>query len=146
MKKNSIAVRMALERFSKDRNCCQSILEVFGPQRGLDADLALRLATGFGGGMGRMGEVCGAVTGAFMALGLAHGDPRGNAEAKERTYVAVREFSRLFEQRHGSILCRELLGCDIGTPEGMAEAVRKDLFTTRCRALVESAAEILERL
>jgi C_GCAxxG_C_C family probable redox protein len=146
MKNNSIKSRLAFERFLNEHNCCQSILDVFGPDFGLDGDTALRLATGFGGGMGRMGEVCGAVTGAFMTLGLKYGNPRSNAEAKERTYEAVREFSRLFKDRHGSILCRKILGCDIGTPEGMAEAKNKDLFNTLCATLVRDAAEILDGL
>jgi C_GCAxxG_C_C family probable redox protein len=144
MKNGSMKSRMAFERFLNDHNCCQSILEVFAAEFGLGGATALRIATGFGGGMGRMGEVCGAVTGAFMALGLKYGNPESNAEAKGRTYEAVREFSRLFKERHGSILCRKLLGCDIGTPEGMAEAKNKDLFNTLCATLVRDAAEILE--
>jgi C_GCAxxG_C_C family probable redox protein len=146
MKTHTPKSRRAFERFLTDHNCCQSILEIFGPEYGLDEDTALRLGTGFGGGMGRMGEICGAVTGAFLALGLKYGDPRANNEAKDRTYDVVREFTKRFAARHGSIQCRKLLGCDIGTPEGMAEAKNKDLFNTLCATFVRDAAEILEEL
>ena len=136
----------AAHSFEGDLNCCQAVFSALAPGLGLDEGTALRIATPFGGGMGRLGEVCGAVTGAFMAIGLREGDPEANRAAKERAYEAVRRFSERFITLHGSIRCRELLGCDIGTEEGMAEAKEKGLFTTLCAELVRDAVKIVEEL
>jgi C_GCAxxG_C_C family probable redox protein len=133
----------AVRVFDNDFNCCQAVFSVFAPDLGLDRDRALRIATPFGGGMGRLGEVCGAVTGAFMALGLKCGDPDSNSGAKDRSYEAVRAFVERFSDLHGSIRCRELLGCDI---EGMAEAKERNLFSTLCCDLVRDAVKIAEDL
>jgi C_GCAxxG_C_C family probable redox protein len=127
-------------------NCCQSVLGSMAPDMDLDEGKALRLGTAFGGGMGRMGGVCGAVTGAFLVLGLRYGDPEAKIESRERVYGLVRSFVEEFHKRHGSILCRDLLGCEIGTPEGMTEAKEKDLFGTICVKFVRDAVEIANRL
>ena len=106
-----------------------------------------RLACAFGGGMGRMAKTCGAVTGAFMVIGLKYGQTQSNDKAaKEKTYALVREFADLFAKEHGSIECRELLACDINTPEGLKTANEKDLFKTICPKCVESAVKILEKI
>jgi C_GCAxxG_C_C family probable redox protein len=127
-------------------NCCQSVLGSMGPDLGLDEGSAIRLGTAFGGGMGRMGGVCGAVTGAFLALGLRFGDEEAEGESKEHVYRLVRSFVEEFRSLHGSILCRELLGCEIGTPEGMAEAKEKGLFDTICVKFVRDAVDLAKRL
>ena len=107
----------------------------------------MRLAAPFGGGMARMGETCGAVTGAFMVIGLQLGNTTAeDQESKERTYQLVREFVRRFAARHGSIKCRELLGCDLSTPEGWQRAREQGLFTTRCREFVRDSAQIVAEL
>ena len=136
----------AAKVFEIDFNCCQSVFSAFAPDHGLERDTALRIAAPFGGGMGRMGEVCGAVTGAFMAIGLKYGDPDSSKEANERSYEAVQVFTERFAALHGSIRCRELLGCDIGTPEGMAEAKERNLFSTLCTDIVRDATKIAEDL
>jgi C_GCAxxG_C_C family probable redox protein len=133
----------------EDFNCAQSVLATCGPELGLDRETALRVAGGLGGGMGRLGEVCGAVTGAFLAIGLKHGKSHpedSESETKEKAYALVYEFADRFRTRHGSILCRELLGCDISTPEGSAQAREKGLFSDLCPMLVQSAVEILEQM
>ena len=125
-------------------SCSQSILSTFSEDLGVDRETALKIATGFGGGMGRMGEVCGAVTGAFMVIGLKHG--RINLEdktPKEQTYALMEEFVRRFKERHGSILCRELLHCDISTEVGQKEAKEQKVYSTVCPKLVKDAADIL---
>jgi len=97
--------------------------------------------------MGRMAQTCGAVTGAFMVLGLKYGNADiHDKEARERIYGLVREFARRFENRNGSIVCRELLGCDISNPEGAAAAKENGLFASVCPKLVGDAAEILEEM
>jgi C_GCAxxG_C_C family probable redox protein len=130
-------------------NCAQSVIATCGPELGLDRENALRVAGGFGGGMGRLGEVCGAVTGAFMAIGLKHGKSRiedDESETKEKAYALVYEFADRFRARNGSILCRELLGCDISTPAGQAKAREMGVFGDLCPRLVGDAVEILEQM
>jgi len=87
----------------------------------------LKLASGFGGGMGRLAETCGAVTGAFMAMGLKFGAATAEREAREPIYARVRELAARFKACHGSLICRDLLGCDLSTPEGFALAQEKKL-------------------
>jgi C_GCAxxG_C_C family probable redox protein len=97
--------------------------------------------------MARTGQMCGAVNGALLAIGLAHGSTAADdAAGKEKTYGVTREFWRRFKERHGSLVCRELLGVDIGTPEGRDWAMRTGLFKTRCPVFVRDAAEMVDQL
>lgn len=137
----------ALSRFSQGYSCSQAVLATYAPELGLNHEVAMRVAAGFGGGLGRSGEVCGAVTGAIMVLGMKYGSPTaGNPEAKERTYTMSQTFCREFKARHKTILCRELLGCDLSTPEGLNWAREKKLFVNQCPKLVGDAVNILETL
>ena len=139
-------VEEAKALFTQGYTCSQAIMAAFGPPLGLDREAALKIASGFGGGMGRLAETCGAVTAAFMVLGLKHGAATADREAKEAIYALVREFAARFKAIHGSILCRDLLGCNLNTPEGLALAQEKKLFSTVCPPYVETAAEILEEM
>jgi C_GCAxxG_C_C family probable redox protein len=135
----------AVETFEQGFNCSQAVLAAFAPSLGLDRTAALKLAAGFGGGMGTMGDACGAVTGALMALGLKFGHTAaGDKAGKQRIYALVRQFATQFKARHGSITCRDLLGFDIGTPEGMKQALERDTHHTVCPKFVRDAAEIVE--
>ncbi|MGD1047865.1 MAG: C-GCAxxG-C-C family protein [Candidatus Krumholzibacteriaceae bacterium] len=126
-------------------NCAQSVFSTFAPGLGLDEAKAAKVASAFGGGMARKGDTCGAVTGAFMTLGLAHGSSRPqDKEKKEKSYELAREFVRRFAERNGTTVCRDLLGCDIGTSEGYEQAKQRGLFDTVCVKLVKDAVEILE--
>jgi len=128
-------------------NCSQSVLSAFAQELGLERDLALKVATGFGGGMGRLAETCGVVTGAYMVIGLKYGmtDPADQA-SKERTYAIVQAFAQKFKERFGALDCRDLLGVDLSTPGGLALATDQQLFSVRCSALIRGAAEILDEL
>ena len=138
-------VELAVSCFREGFMCSQALLSTYGPQFSLDREIALRIADGFGGGMARMGETCGAVTGAFMVIGLKYGRTAvEDMQAHEKTYNLVSEFVRRFQSRNESIVCRELLGCDISTPEGLNSARDKNLFTTICPKYVRDAAEIVE--
>ena len=141
MDRTETAVRMFEQEFS----CSQSVFSAFADPADLPRETALRVAAGLGGGLARTGDTCGAVTGAVMALGLRHcGVPAEDPLAKQRAYPPVQEFLVRFKARHGSIVCRELLGCDLGTPEGLQSAREQGLFKSRCPAFVRTAAEILE--
>ena len=136
----------AVERFGKGFNCSQAVLGSYSKQFGLDCEKAFKVATGFGGGM-RMGSTCGAVSGAFMVLGLKYGNTTAeDKEGKANTYKKVEEYTKRFKARNDSIMCRELLGCDLSTPEGMKEAQDKGLFSSICPGMVREAVEILEEM
>ncbi len=135
---------IAADLFGKSFNCSQSVFSAFASQSGLERETALKLASPFGGGMARRGEVCGAVNGALMVLGLRRGanDPAG----KEEIYRLSQEFMRLFEGKHSSLLCRDLIECDISTTAGHQVAAEKHVFTTICPALVQDAVKIVQEL
>ena len=136
----------AVARFAEGFNCAQAVFSVYAEQLGLDHDTALRVAAGFGGGMGRMASTCGAVTGAFMALGLRYGGTTPDRQAKEAIYARIQEFADRFKARNGTLICRELLGCDISSPDGLEKAKAAGLLTTVCPKLVQDACEILEEI
>jgi C_GCAxxG_C_C family probable redox protein len=124
-------------------NCAQSVLVTFCGEYGLDSKLALKLAQGFGGGMGRQGKTCGAVTGAYMAIGLQY-EPDNSPEGKDRMYNLIRDFNQKFVSLHGALTCKELLGEDLSTPEGLAAVREKKLSSTLCPGFVRDAVQILE--
>ncbi len=134
----------AVSVFLSDFNCSQGVFSAFAEQFGLDKKLALRLASPFGGGLARQGEVCGAVSGALLVLGLARGTD--TPRSKEEIYRLSQELLRTFKEKHGSILCRELIGCDMSTPEGHQAAAEKGVFRSLCPMLVRDAADIVEEL
>ncbi len=137
----------ALSTFDGGFNCSQSVLTAFCNDFGLHDEMAFRVACGLGGGMGRMAKTCGAVTGAFMVIGLKYGQTQSDDKAaKEKTYGFVKAFADLFAKQHGSIECRELLACDINTPHGLKVANEQNLFKTICPKYVESAVKLLEKL
>jgi C_GCAxxG_C_C family probable redox protein len=140
-------VEEAVACFEEGFSCSQAVLSAYAPQFGLERESALKVSGAFGAGMGRMGETCGAVTGAFMVIGLKHGKTRAeDDEAKERAYRLVQEFADRFKARHGSIVCRELLGCDLSISEQRALAQEKKLTATLCPGFVRDAAEIVEQI
>ena len=113
----------------------------------MERTTALKVARAFGGGMGRLGETCGTVTGALMVIGLKYGRTEaGDEEAKERTYGLAKEFVHRFQCRNGSVVYRELLGCDISVPEERLRAQERGLFATRCPKFVQDAAEMVGQL
>ncbi|MEI7670545.1 MAG: C-GCAxxG-C-C family protein [Deltaproteobacteria bacterium] len=138
-------IEAAVTCFREGFNCSQAILSVYGGDFGLPRETALRAAAALGAGMGRLGEVCGAVTGALIVIGLKHGHTTAtDKETKEKNYTLARDFADRFRSRHGALCCRELLGCDLTTAEGVEEARQKRLFTERCPCFVRDAAEALE--
>jgi C_GCAxxG_C_C family probable redox protein len=127
-------------------NCAQSVFAACGAGEGLSEQTCLVVAGPFGGGMGRMGETCGAVTGALMALGVRHGQGMATdpAHARGPLYERAAALAAAFRERHGSLACRELTGCDLRTPEGQAKFSAGDLHHKLCNKLVASAVELVE--
>ena len=110
LKKSSHAI-LAMKYFKDGYNCAQSVFLSFSDYYEIDRKTAAKIASGFGGGMGRLREVCGAITGMFMVIGITHGydDPKARQE-KTELYRMVQELAEEMEKINGSIICRELLG------------------------------------
>jgi C_GCAxxG_C_C family probable redox protein len=129
-------------------SCSQSVLASFSPDFGVSEEVALRISTGFGSGMGRLCEVCGALTGAFMVLGLKHGkvitDGTKYGTNTETTYRLVADVAERFRARNGAIRCRELIGHDLSNPDERARARELGLFDTVCAKCIQDAVELLE--
>lgn len=137
----------ARANFDQGMNCSQAVLSAFAEELGLDEDLAICLASTFGGGLSRSGAVCGAASGALMALGLKYGENTNtDPEAKAKAYAIGQEFLQRFRARNEAIDCKDLLGYDISTPEGHQAARQQNLFKTHCPLLVQSAAEIVSEM
>ena len=136
-------VNQAVSRFEGGMSCSQAILSTYGPVYGLSLEDAVRVARSFGGGMARLSQTCGAVTGAFMAIGLTC--PGSDKQAKEDTYALTRNFAEKFTAANGSINCTELVGCDLGTPEGQTY-FRENALMKSCTKFVRDSAELLEEL
>ncbi len=124
--------------FAAGFNCALAVFSAFPPVLGLDETVALRIASPLGGSMGRSGNVCGAATGALMALGLGRDD--STPEGKEPAYWTAEAFIRRFQEEHGTILCNVLTGCDISAQEGRAAA--RGRFKEVCPFVVRDAAQI----
>lgn len=136
----------AVAIFNDGFNCAQAVFASHAHELQMNEERALGVAAGFGGGMCH-GGTCGAVTGALMVLGMRHGmRHKGDLAAKELTKARVNAFLAAFESRNGSIVCKDLLGCDPSTPEGNQAARDKGLFKTRCPQMVLDASEILDEM
>lgn len=134
--------------FKKGYNCAQSILYAFRGESNFQREMALKISSGLGAGMGRKGEVCGAVTGGILVLGMRHGWVESeDRTAKEAMYFKTQELMNEFASKHGSCICRALLnGCDLTTEEGLNSFKENDYLTKICTKCVQSVAEILEKI
>lgn len=132
-------INYAVQLFEKGYVCSQAVFAAFSADLGLEEEKALKIGACFGSGM-RKGEVCGACSGALMALGLKYG------ESKENSNEVCKRFLDEFEKENGSYICNDLLGCDIKTKDGVAFAVENNLFKEICPKMVESAAKITKEI
>lgn len=137
----------AIESFRSGLNCAQAVLNSYCERLNIDKDLALNISCGFGGGMGRLQETCGAVTGAYMVLGVFNGKKfRNNRDKKEGAYSLIQIFSQRFKSIHSTTDCKSLLNCDLKTAEGHRYAVENKLFETICEQCISDSVNILEDL
>ncbi len=134
--------KKALEKFPS-YNCAQTVFSVFADELMLDEETALKLTSGFGGGMARA-ETCGAVTASYLVIGLKHGHASADLLEKNNTKELILKFNKKFVAKHGSLICKELVGCDISTPEGQVKAKEKNAFNEFCPHFVATACAILE--
>jgi len=137
----------SLKLFNKGLNCAQSVLAAKSDLTGLSVTDSLKIATGFGAGMAKMQQTCGAVTGAYMVIGALHGRVNPDDEtSRDKTYGFIEEFNSRFKELHGSLNCRELLDVDLQIKEGIEEAEREGYFQSRCAKFVEDAEKILDEI
>lgn len=136
----------AVNYFSQKLHCSQSVLASFADECGITEEQAIKLGSCFGTGM-RKGEVCGAVTGALMVLGLLYGlNKADDADGRQRANKVNDLMMNRFKEKCGSYLCNDLLGCDVSTKEGVQYCLDNKLFTEFCPRMVAAAVEVVERI
>ncbi|OGO08207.1 MAG: hypothetical protein A3K46_02795 [Chloroflexi bacterium RBG_13_60_9] len=137
----------AVEYMRSGFNCAHSVVKAFASELNVPEDAAVKMATPFGGGFGRRGFVCGALSGAGLVIGARFGNciPADTA-ARDKAYAAVGELLEKFSHEHGAVFCRELIGIDLRNPEEMKRAREEGIFTNRCSLFVRSAGRILEEI
>lgn len=137
----------AKDLFLSGYNCAQSVILSFADDLKFSKELAQKMAAGFGGGMGKQQETCGAVTGAIMVLGILKGEEvNNNEELKSAAYGGVKELIRDFVATYKTTQCRELIGCDLNTQEGSAKFKEEKILETVCAGCVKKAVEIIEEI
>ena len=138
----------AEQLFKEGYNCCQSVICTFAKDLNIDFDTALKIASSFGGGMGRLREVCGAVSGMFMVAGLKYGytDSKDN-KAKAEHYKLIQKLAKQFENQYGSIVCRQLLGLEQKKDNPNPSERTESYYKKRpCSEFVAFSAEVLEKM
>ncbi len=136
----------AVELFFKGLNCSQVVLGSFCEKYGMKQEQGFAIGTGLGGGI-RQGEACGAVTGAVLVIGLKYGNSNDQEQDKKALcFEKTSEFLQLFQEKQGSIVCRDLLGYDLGKKDEREMATQKDIFRTICPIMIRTAIELLEEL
>ena len=146
MEENTHSER-AMSLFKEGYNCSQSVFMAFCDEYNMDSEMASKISSSFGGGMGRLREVCGAVTGMFMVAGMIYGysDPKDQT-LKTEHYKRIQYLAKEFEEKNGSIICRELLGLGKGKDNPVPELRTAEYYKKRpCVELVGMAAEIMDK-
>lgn len=134
--------KAATDYFDEGFNCAESALLALSDFKKLDCGCIPNVASGFGGGVGRSGEICGVITGAVMAMGIVHGRSRQegkDSKTKERIYELVSNFVKNFQSKFGSLKCIELTGCDFSTAEGSNKFKSEKIHSNICSKLLEFA-------
>lgn len=136
----------AVQTFDGGLNCAQSVLTPFLDKLNIDESTVLKLSSGFGAGMGRLQETCGAMTGAYMVLGLKYGKQQPDDESKEKVVELIQEFTKRFRAEHKFTNCRELLNADLNTEKGQRYVEENNLHENVCSKCVGNSVKILEDL
>lgn len=133
--------------FNNGFNCSQAVLISHCEELGLDRETALKIACGFGGGMGHTGEICGAVTGAILLIGLKYGKYKfEDLESKAKTYNFVRKYTDLFKMKYGSINCMDLIKFDLRNEDEVIKARESGVFDSICLKIVQDSVELVEEI
>ena len=132
-----------VSRFVEGYSCCESVLMGYAEAKKIRSDIIPRIATGFGGGIGRRGSVCGALTGAIMAIGLRFGRDKVDPDVYDLCTAKSSECYGRFEKEFGDVRCRSLIRCDLSTPNGRSRYKKLGLKKSNCLKYVEAASKIL---
>lgn len=143
MSRRNLFVERAVRHFDEGYNCAQSVLLVMSEYWNIKSDMIPRIATGFGGGIGRCGSVCGALTGGILSIGIKYGTDEPSPEKRQKCYELALRLYKLFEQQHGSVLCRELIGYALSDSEGLKSAQKTKVFEEKCSDLIRTVVNIL---
>jgi C_GCAxxG_C_C family probable redox protein len=146
MNQKEVICERAVKHFLGGYNCAQSVLLAMSEHWNCKSGLIPRIATGFGGGIGLCGSVCGALTGGVMAIGIKYGTNEPSHEKRERAYELCRNLFRAFEKRHGTTMCRELVKYDLSNPYGLKKARKAKVFEEKCPDFVRTAVKFLIEL
>ena len=138
-------VNEVIERFEQGFNCSQAIVAAYCEELGLDKNIGIKLACPFGAGMGRLGETCGAVSGAYILIGLKYSTYTADKTARNKTYEIVREFTRRFEERNKTVVCRKPTGVDFMSRDNNKAKVM-EIRNTVCAKALRDTVEIIEDL
>jgi len=138
----------AVSKFLEGYNCAQSVFYSFSDDLGFEKSTALKIACGFGAGMGRKEEVCGAVTGGIIVISAKYGRvEKDDRPAQEITYKKTRDLMEQFSKKHGTYICRQLLnGCELTSGEGQKSFKENDMLNKICVPCVKSVVSILEEI
>ncbi|MGI5893411.1 MAG: C-GCAxxG-C-C family protein [Candidatus Merdivicinus sp.] len=138
---------LAQQYFEQGYNCCQSVVLAFAPEMGISEQTATLLTAGMGGGVGRLREICGAISGSALVLGMMHGSTDPNdRDRKAALYAEIQRLAKDFAEQHGSYICRDLLGLPEGSDQPKPEARTPEYYAKRpCAKLIHDAAAILEQ-
>jgi len=136
---------LASEYLKKGYNCAQSVIKAYAGDVGMNEEEAVKMASALGGGIGRTGHVCGAVSGAALVIGMKFGSTDNTKKhARDKAYQKAKELLEKFAAQNKTVLCKELLGYDISTDEGLKQARESGVMVQKCPLFVLSAAKILE--
>lgn len=139
--------QIARENFKSGYNCAQSVFLTYANKYGFDKDTALKLASSFGGGMGRMREVCGAISAMFMIAGLESGYvENNNDEVKAEHYARIQNLAKEFKKKHGTIICRELLGVDADDNPIPSKRTSQYYEERPCEEFIADVCKIIDEL
>lgn len=136
------ACETAVKYFTDGYNCAQSVLLALSGHWGFKSEVIPKIATGFGGGIGRCGSVCGALTGGVMALSLKYGTNESSLGKRTKTYNLVNSLYRQFEQKHGSVLCRRLIDLDLSDSQQREKASKDRIFETKCQNFIRTIISV----
>lgn len=139
----SVYVEKAVSHFKEGYNCAQSVLLTMQKFWNVENPLEPKVASAFGGGIGRRGSLCGALTGGVIAIGMRYGTNKPIVEEREKAYLLALKFYNRFKKDCGGVLCRDLIGYDLTNPKEYEKARNSNVFMDKCVHFIEKAVEIL---
>lgn len=147
MKLKNVLSEIAAKRFQEGYNCAQSVLlTMFEHWSSNESNLIPKIATGFGGGIGRCGSICGALAGGVIAIGVKYGTGEPSLEKRLKAYELAQKLYKQFDKHHGSVFCRDLIGYDLSNPKQLEEARKANVFEEKCSQFIRKTVETLVEL